>query len=85
VLLDNMVEHLADPAVPLLAPLAACEPFTHLVEAVRRDGPARPLPAGTVTEVDGRPVVADADAVVRRCAERMALFSELPAPWSAGG
>jgi predicted dehydrogenase len=85
VLLDNLVAHLADPAVPLLAPLAACAPFMHLLEAVRRDGPARPLPRAAVTEVDGRPVVADADATVRRCAEQLALFSELPGKIFEGG
>jgi predicted dehydrogenase len=83
VLLDNLVAHLADPAVPLLAPLAACGPFMHLLEAVRRDGPARPLPASAVTETAGRPVVEGVDDLVRRCAEELALFSELPAPWSA--
>jgi predicted dehydrogenase len=82
VLLDNMVAHLADPAVPLLAPLASCGPFMHLLEAVRRDGPARPLPSGAATEIDGRPVVMDAAETMRRCAEELALFSELPAPWA---
>ncbi|HYH29029.1 MAG TPA: gfo/Idh/MocA family oxidoreductase, partial [Pseudonocardia sp.] len=81
VLLDNLVAHLADPAEPLLCPLAACGPFMHLVEAVRRDGPARPLPAAAVAESQGRPVVTGADDVVRGCAERLALFSELPTPW----
>jgi predicted dehydrogenase len=77
VLLDNLVAHLADPAVPLVAPLASCAPFMHLLEAVRRDGPARPLPRSAVTEVDGRPVVVGADETMRRCAEELALFSEL--------
>jgi hypothetical protein len=53
----------------------------HLLEAVRRDGPARPLPPGAVTETDGRPVVTGAAETMRRCAENLALFSELPAPW----
>jgi predicted dehydrogenase len=82
VLLDNLVSHLADPAVPLLAPLASCAPFMHLGEAVRRDGPARPLPEAAVTEVEGRPVVVEAATTMRRCAEKLALFSELPAPWT---
>jgi predicted dehydrogenase len=81
VLLDNLVAHLADPGVPLLAPLAACAPFMHLLEAVRRDGPAPPLPPSAVTAVEGRPVVLDAAETMRRCAEGLALFSELPAPW----
>lgn len=81
VLLDNLVAHLADPAVPLLAPLASCAPFMHLLEAVRRDGPARPMPSRAVTGIDGRPVVIDAAGTVRRCAEELALFSELPTPW----
>lgn len=83
VLLDNLVAHLADPAVPLVAPLAACAPFMHLLDAVRRDGPARPFPPGAVPETAGRPVVTGADDTMRRCAERLALFSELPAPWAA--
>jgi predicted dehydrogenase len=81
VLLDNLVAHLADPAVPLLAPLASCAPFMHLLEAVRRDGAARPMPPGAVTEIDGRPVVVDADETMRRCAEELAMFSELPTSW----
>jgi len=82
-LLDNLVAHLADPAVPLLAPLAACAPFMHLLEAVRRDGPARPLPAEAVVLLDGRPVLPDAAALVRDCAENLSLFSELDPPWPA--
>jgi hypothetical protein len=39
------------------------------------------MPPGAVTETDGRPVVIDADETMRRCAEELALFSELPAPW----
>jgi predicted dehydrogenase len=81
VLLDNLVAHLAGPDVPLLSPLASCGPFMHLLEAVRRDGPARPFPPGAVTETDGRPVVTGAAETMRRCAENLALFSELPAPW----
>ncbi len=81
VLLDNLVAHLADPAVPLLCPLAACGPFMQFLDAVRRDGPARPLPPGAVAEIAGRPVVTGADDTMRRCAEQLALFSELPAPW----
>jgi predicted dehydrogenase len=86
VLLDNLVAHLADPAVPLLAPLASCAPFMHLLEAVRRDGPARPLPPSAVTDVEGRPVVIGADETMRRCAEELALFSELrPSRGVTGG
>ncbi|TQM13830.1 Gfo/Idh/MocA family protein [Pseudonocardia kunmingensis] len=82
VLLDNLVAHLHDPAVPLLCPLADCEPFMHLLEAVRRDGPARAMPPAAVEEIDGRPVVVGVDDLVRRCAEDLTLFAELPAPWS---
>ena len=82
VLLDNLVAHLTDPAVPLLAPLASCAPFMHLLEAVRRDGPASPLPEAAVTEIEGRPVVVEAAETMRRCAEELALFSELPTPWA---
>jgi hypothetical protein len=81
VLLDNLVAHLADPDVPLLCPLAGCGPFMQLLEAVRLDGPARPLPAGGRAAIAGRAVVTGADDIVRRCAEQLTLFSELPAPW----
>jgi hypothetical protein len=55
-----------------------------VLEAVRLDGPARPLPTGALRTVDGgeRTVVTGVDEYVRQCAEELALFSELPADWT---
>ncbi len=86
-LLENLLDHLADTAVPLLAPLAGCRPFMQVLEAVRLDGPAQPLPERALVTADGgaRTVVAEADDYVRRCAEELKLFSELPADWTKDG
>lgn len=83
-LMDNLLSHLADPDVPLVSPLAASRPFMRVLEAVRLDGPARPLPAAATSLADGgtRTVVNDVDEYVRRCAEELLLFSELPVHWS---
>lgn len=81
--LENLLDHIADPAVALVAPLAGCRPFMHVLEAVRLDGPARPLPPAAVSTSGTRTVVTGLDARVRQCAERLCLFSELPAPWPA--
>ncbi|WP_232662339.1 Gfo/Idh/MocA family protein [Pseudonocardia sp. TRM90224] len=82
-LLENLLDHLADPSIPLVSPLSASRPFMQVLEAVRIDGPARPVPASALTTDGGRPVVEGVDEIVRECAERLALFSELPAPWPA--
>ncbi|MGI5131261.1 Gfo/Idh/MocA family protein [Pseudonocardia sp. CA-107938] len=83
-LLENLLEHVTDPGVPLLSPLSGCRPFMQVLDAVRRDGPARPLPARVLRVADGgRTVVTGVDEHVRRCAEEMKLFSELPVDWSS--
>lgn len=85
-LLGNLLAHRADPATPLLVPLARTAAFTALVEAVaaspephlidaayrsaRGDGPDR------VVIVDG------SGELMRRAAEQTALPSELNVPWS---
>jgi len=83
-LLENLIEHIADASVPLLSPLAGCRPFMQVLEAVRLDGPARPLPARALSAADGttRTVVTGVDEYVRRCAEELRLFSELPVDWA---
>jgi hypothetical protein len=55
-----------------------------VLEAVRLDGPAQPLPARALRAADGgeRTVVAGVDDYVRQCAEELALFSELPVDWT---
>lgn len=86
-LLENLLDHRADPAgVPLIAPLARTAGFTALVEVVQ----AAPEPA----LVDGDRVVASGEgadrvltirgvnAVLRRAAAELALLSELTVPWA---
>ena len=80
-LLDNLLEHITDPAVPLVAPLDRTRGFMQVLDAVRRDGPARPLPASAVADLGDRTVVHGIDDAVRRCAESLRLFSELPNPF----
>ncbi len=80
-LLDNLLEHITDPAVPLVAPLDRTRGFMQVLDAVRRDGPARPLPASAVADLGDRTVVHGVDDAVRRCAESLRLFSELPSPF----
>lgn len=82
-LLDNLLAHLADPAVALVSSLAGCRPFMQVLEAVRLDGTARPVPAAAISRAaDGtRAVVTGAAEATVQCAERLLLFSELPAPW----
>jgi predicted dehydrogenase len=84
-LLENLLEHVADTSVPLLSPLAGSRPFMQVLEAVRLDGPARPIPARALSAADAgaRTVVTDVDEHVRRCAEELLLFSELPVDWAA--
>ncbi|WP_219415055.1 Gfo/Idh/MocA family protein [Pseudonocardia nigra] len=85
-LLENLVAHVRDPGVPLLAPLAATRSFTEVVEAVRLAPDPVPIPdehrsvdaAGPVP----RHVVPGVDAAVARSAVELALFSELGLPWA---
>ncbi|WP_241994827.1 Gfo/Idh/MocA family protein [Kribbella sp. VKM Ac-2568] len=85
-LLENLLDHRADPATPLLSPLAATGGFTRLVEAVRIADPPAEIPAGLVRwQGEGperRPVVLEVEKWVTRAAEELALFSELGAPWA---
>jgi predicted dehydrogenase len=85
-LLENLLDHRADPEVPLLAPLSETGGFTRVVEAVRVAAPPAEIPAGLVRwEGDGRqrrPIVLEVEKWVTRAAEDLALFSELGAPWA---
>lgn len=79
-LLENLLDHLADRTVPLVSPLAGSEPFMKVLEAVRLDGPARPLPDSVRLDAGTRTVAVGADDAVRRCAEELLLFSEVGWP-----
>jgi predicted dehydrogenase len=89
-LLENLIAHLADPDVPLIVPLASTRAFMQAVEAVRLAPSPRPVPSEFV---DARPVqnevgsaerrtVPGIEDLVRASADRLALFSELDAPWA---
>ncbi|WP_214403970.1 Gfo/Idh/MocA family protein [Pseudonocardia lacus] len=85
-LLENLVAHTRDPAVPLLVPLPATTAFTEVVEAVRVAPEPRPI-AQVHLRVDTtgphpRAVVPGIDTAVERAAAELALFSELDLPWA---
>jgi predicted dehydrogenase len=85
-LLENLLDHRADPTVPLLAPFAETGGFTRVLEAVRLAAPPVEIPAELVRwEGEGperRPVIAEVEKWVSRAGEELALFSELGAPWT---
>lgn len=95
-LLTNLLDHLGA-GTPLLAPVADGGAFMRVVEAVRTAPDPVPLPAAAwrTAPADGagpaaaappavRRVVPGIDALVAAGAERLALYSELGAPWAAG-
>lgn len=85
-LTENLLDHLADPAVPLLCPLADTGAFTAVLDAVR----AAPGPR----QVDERFVswhehdndiwgsIADVERYCHQVAEQGRSFAELGAPWA---
>lgn len=85
-LLENLLDHRADPSVPLLAPFAALGGFTRVLDAIRLSPPPQAIAPELVRwQGDGlqrRPVVQDVEKWVTRAAEELALFSELGAPWA---
>ncbi|MBN1171486.1 MAG: Gfo/Idh/MocA family oxidoreductase [Micromonosporaceae bacterium] len=83
-LLENLLDHRADPAVPLLAPLSRTARFTMIAEAVvAAPLPGRiddrflsPNPDGTGNVVDG------IEELMRRVVRERTLPSELSVPWA---
>lgn len=93
-LLDNLLDHLHD-GTPLLVPVADGGAFMRVVEAVRTAPDPVPLPAAAWRAAPAagqaaagtpatRRVVPGIDELVAAGAERLALYSELGAPWAAG-
>jgi predicted dehydrogenase len=72
-LLENLLDHLADPAVPLLVPLADTLAFTQVAEAVWRS----PAPVD-VTQED----LGDLPGLTRRAAATGRLYCETGAGWA---
>ncbi|WBB90019.1 Gfo/Idh/MocA family oxidoreductase [Verrucosispora sp. WMMC514] len=85
-LLENLLDHRADPHVPLIAPLARTAPFTAVLTALR----AAPEPAlldGDLVEAVGAGAervlrVRGVNEVLRRVADEGRLPSELGVPWA---
>jgi predicted dehydrogenase len=85
-LLDNLLEHRADPGVALIAPLERTWAFTVLVEAIAgAPEPSDVDPASVVvTEKDGQThrTIVGVNDVLRRSADRGQLFSESGVQWA---
>lgn len=84
-LLDNLLAHRDNPAVPLLSPLSATRTFTAVVEAIgKAPDPAR-IPDQYLSELDSgderRLIVSTVDKMVRAAAEGLSTFTELGVPW----
>lgn len=82
-LLENLVAHLTTGQEPLVPP-AATGAFMEVVEAIRRAPEPVALPAGAWRYLPGenRRVVPGVDGLVAACADTLALYSELGAPWA---
>jgi predicted dehydrogenase len=85
-LLENLVQHIADPAVALLVPLESTRAFMHVVEAIRLAPEPRAIPA-VHQRVDRtgrhlRRIVSGVDQAVERAAHELRLFSELDLLWA---
>jgi predicted dehydrogenase len=72
-LLENLLAHLADPAVDLLVPLAATRAFTEVAEAVRQSPPPTPV---------GEDRLTDLTTLTHRAAAAGRLYRELGAAWA---
>ncbi|MFK4082603.1 Gfo/Idh/MocA family protein [Kribbella sp. NPDC020789] len=84
-LLQNLIEHRADPAVPLYCSFAATGGFTRVVEAIRLAPEPAVIPEALVhwegEGPDRHPIVREIEQWIDRAADQLALFSELGAPW----
>ncbi|MBO0871469.1 MAG: Gfo/Idh/MocA family oxidoreductase [Micromonosporaceae bacterium] len=80
--LANLLAHRADPAVPLLAPLAAARPFTAVIQAVvAGPAPHRVASAHLAAQSDG-PAIPGVAELVRAAAATDASFAKLGAAWA---
>jgi len=85
-LTENLLDHLADPSVPLLCDLAATGAFTAVLEAVHTAPDPRRISPDHVewVERDGDTwaVVGDVEEYCERVAAEARTFAELGAPWA---
>jgi hypothetical protein len=87
-LLDDLLDHRADPNRPLLAPLERTRPFTGLLAAIDAAEPVLVHPKHVETRHDlsaPRRVLCGVNAAIDAAAAQLSLFSELAscrsAPW----
>ncbi|QFZ20131.1 DUF6807 family protein [Saccharothrix syringae] len=83
--LANLLDHLADPAVPLNSPLTATGAFTRVLEEVRTAPEPLPIDSAWLRRNGDRVDVDGVDSAVTRAAERLRTFGELEVPWSPLG
>ncbi|MFT7840200.1 PmoA family protein [Saccharothrix sp. BKS2] len=83
--LVNLLDHLADPAVPLNAPLADTGAFMRVVEAVRTAPDPVPVDPAWLRRNGNRVDVDGVDHAVTRATEGLRTFGELEVPWSPLG
>jgi predicted dehydrogenase len=84
-LLENLLEHRADPRTAVLVPLDRTAAFTAVVEAIARAPAPAPIPARFLApHPDGSGMVVPGVAdVLRSATQRLALPSEMSVPWAA--
>jgi hypothetical protein len=83
-LLENLIAHRADPAVPLVVPLSRTESFTAVLQALTSPDLAAPtlIEPPHAERQGAERVVPGINAVLRRAAGSLALPSELDVPWA---
>ncbi|TBL26560.1 Gfo/Idh/MocA family oxidoreductase [Verrucosispora sp. SN26_14.1] len=85
-LLENLLDHRADPRVPLIAPLARTAPFTAVLTALQAAPEPTLLGDDLVEAVGDGPQrvlrIPGVNDVLRRAAESGVLPTELGVPWS---
>jgi predicted dehydrogenase len=84
-LLDNLLDHRADPATPLLVPLSRTLPFTALLRPMLASSPIL-IPAKFLRIhhdlATPRHAITGINAAITAAARDLTLFSEQPLPWA---
>jgi hypothetical protein len=83
-LLANLLDHRADPAIPLVVPLSRTAPFTAVLQALTSPQLAAPTLLGPpdAETHGGERTIPGINAVLRQAAASMALPSEMDVPWA---
>ena len=84
-LTENLLDHLDDPTVPLLCPLADTGAFMRVLDAVQSAPDPRPIPPSLVRRLTRGGLdwlaIDDVGQWCERVAADQATFAELGAPW----